>query len=221
MKSINEEAKTMIKKIKSFDEDTTKKEATFSPIGEMKYYETIMRYFSEDKSIVIRKMMGGRIFSNEEVFTLIKKGRIGPLEGFRSKRGNAFTASIVLENKKAKFVFSNNFSNNEVDENIDLKESVLVGHSPIDNTAVYQTLNAYISKSAIEKKDTGLKINRIILGKEITIENMSKLLNQEKTELITGFRSSKTKRLFDAYLELDEKGKIKFSFPQRKKKAKK
>jgi DNA topoisomerase-3 len=42
------------------------------------------------------------------------------------------------------------------------------------------------------------------------------MLNGEKTELITGFRSSRTYRLFDAYLSLDQQGKIAFSFPPRR-----
>ena len=43
-----------------------------------------------------------------------------------------------------------------------------------------------------------------------------KMLAGEKTDLIQGFRSTKTHRLFDAYLLLDAKtGKIKFEFPPR------
>jgi len=41
-----------------------------------------------------------------------------------------------------------------------------------------------------------------------------------KTELINGFISKK-KRPFDAYLLLDEKGKLGFEFPPRKKRARK
>ena len=47
------------------------------------------------------------------------------------------------------------------------------------------------------------------------------MLGGEKSELIEGFRSSKTKRNFDAYLQLNAKGKMSFSFPPRKPRAKK
>jgi DNA topoisomerase-3 len=54
----------------------------------------------------------------------------------------------------------------------------------------------------------------VLLGKEIPLEEIKKLLAGEKTALIKGFRSNKTRRLFDAYLTL-EKGKLKFDFPPR------
>ena len=57
-------------------------------------------------------------------------------------------------------------------------------------------------------------ISSVLLGKEIPMEAIQKLLAGEKTELIKGFRSNKTRRLFDAYLTL-EKGKLKFDFPPR------
>ena len=53
-----------------------------------------------------------------------------------------------------------------------------------------------------------------MLGKELPLEAIQKLLAGEKTELIKGFRSNKSHRLFDAYLYL-EKGKLKFDFPPR------
>ena len=54
-------------------------------------------------------------------------------------------------------------------------------------------------------------------------EQVRKLLSARKTDLITGFRSNRTKRLFDAFLLLQDDGGIKFEFPPRpaKKAAKK
>ena len=148
----------------------------------------------------------------EEISELLREGHLGPLEGFRSKRGMPFGASLRMEGGKAKFVF-NTASEVQI---VDIKDSPIIGSSPVDGTSVYQTLSVYISQSAVEKKDTGLQINRMILGKEIDLENMKRLLAKEKTNLIKGFRSTKTRRQFDAYLELDGKGKIKFSFPTKK-----
>jgi len=64
-----------------------------------------------------------------------------------------------------------------------------------------------------------LRISRTILSKEITADNIRQLLTKGKTELIEGFISKK-RRPFDAYLLLDNKGKISFEFPPRKSKRK-
>ena len=47
---------------------------------------------------------------------------------------------------------------------------------------------------------------------------MQKLLSEGKTDLIKGFRSNRTKRLFDAFLVKDEKRGFGFEFPPRAKK---
>ena len=214
MGEIEEITSKIVESIQGFNEDTTQKEASFSPINDTRFYETILRYYSEDKSIVIKKIMGGKRLSADEMKTLLVEKKLGPLEGFRSKKGIPFTATLVLENNKAKFVFNNQKNTDD----IDITNCEVIGSSPVDGSKVYHTMTAYISESAIEKKDTGLFINKVILGKEITVDNIKLLLSAKKTELITNFRSTKTKRLFDAFLEL-ENGKIKFSFPEKKSKA--
>ncbi|MGL1901057.1 MAG: DNA topoisomerase III [Fibrobacterales bacterium] len=213
MKEIVKSAEGIVSKVKGFDEDSTKFEVPINHGGQ-KWYQTISRYVSEDGEIKLRRMMGGRQMAPEEIETLMNDKQIGPMEGFRSKRGNPFTASIKLsEEYKIAFDFGNN---EDDDDQIDLNAATYVGKSHTDDSEVYQTDTIYISKSQIAKEKTGLRINRIILGKEITLENMQKMLAGEKTDVIEGMRSTKTKRLFDAFLEFDAKGKIKFSFPPRK-----
>lgn len=53
-------------------------------------------------------------------------------------------------------------------------------------------------------------------GKKISKTNIEKLVVGKKTTLIKGFTSSKTGKLYDAYLNLKE-GKITFEFPQKSK----
>lgn len=213
MKGIVELTKQIVSSIKAFDESATKKEASFSPVKDMRVYESVSR-FETDNGIMIRKMLGGRQISETEVATLLAERKIGPLSGFRSKRGAEFSAVIIINDKnKVEFLFDN------VDADIELGEKI--GISPIDQSPVFDSLTAYISESAVEKEKTGFRLSKIILGKEITLENVKKMLAGEKTDLIQGFRSSKTKRLFDAYLTLDKTGKIKFDFPPRVASAKK
>jgi DNA topoisomerase-3 len=206
MKGIVDMTKTMVKNIKGFKEDSTTGEAKFSPVNGKKVFETVSRYTTED-GIVIRKIIGGKHLTDEEIVELLTKRKIGPLPGFRSKKGTEFTAVLTINDQnKIEFVFD------EKPEEIEIGEKV--GKSPIDGTDVFETLTGYVSQSYIDKKPSGLSLPKVLLGKEIPLEEIKSLLDGKKTALIKGFRSNKTRRLFDAYLLL-EKGKLKFDFPPR------
>ena len=206
MKGIVDMTKAMVKNIKGFKEENTTGEAKFSPVNGKKVFETVSRYTTED-GIVIRKIIGGKHLSDEEIVELLTKRKIGPLTGFRSKRGAEFTAVLIINDQnKIEFVFE------EKPEEIEI--GAKVGKSPIDNTDMFETLTGYVSQSYIDKKPSGLNLPKVLLGKEIPMEAIQKLLAGEKTDLIKGFRSNKTRKLFDAYLML-EKGKLKFDFPPR------
>lgn len=206
MQGIVEMTKTMVKNIKGFKEESTTGEAKFSPVNGKKVFETVSRYTTED-GIVIRKMIGGKRLTDEEIVELLTKRKIGPLTGFRSKRGAEFSAVLTINDQnKIEFVFD------EKPEEIEIVGKI--GQSPIDGTDVFETLTGYVSQSYIDKLPSGLSLPKILLGKELPLEEIKKLLQGEKTELIKGFRSNKTHRTFDAYLLL-EKGKLKFDFPPR------
>ena len=206
MKGIVDMTKTMVKNIKGFKEDSTTGEAKFSPVNGKKVFETVSRYTTED-GIVIRKMIGGKRLTDDEIVELLTKRKIGPLTGFRSKKGAEFSAVLTINaQNKIEFVFD------EKPEEIEI--GAKVGQSPVDGTDVFETLTGYVSQSYIDKKPSGLSLPKILLGKEIPPEEIKNLLDGKKTALIKGFRSNKTRRLFDAYLLL-EKGKLKFDFPPR------
>jgi DNA topoisomerase-3 len=221
MDEIAEMTKSIISHIKDFDEETIKKEASFSPVDGNTFFEYLSHFESEDGKFRIRKILGGRHMNTEEIVELLTKKQIGPLEGFISKKGAPFTAAIRLTSEnKVEFDFGN--SDSETDEEIaEILKSESIGNSPIDDSPVFETLSGFVSKSALEKDDKGLRLSKAILGKEIGRENVIKMLSGEKTDLIQGFRSSKTKRLFDAYLTMSNKGKLAFSFPPRVPKKKK
>ncbi len=206
MNGIVEMTKTMVKNIKGFKEDDTEGEASFSPVNGKKVFETVSRYRTED-GIVIRKIIGGKHLTEEEIVELLTKRKIGPLTGFRSKKGAEFSAVLTINSEnKIEFVFD------EKPEEIELGE--IIGKSPVDGSNVYETLTGYVSDSYVKKEPSGISLPKILLGKEIPKEDIQKLLAGEKTSLIKGFRSNKTHRLFDAFLTLN-KGKLKFEFPPR------
>src|SRR5438067_8723639 len=59
--------------------------------------------------LIIWKTMAGRLFDREEVRTLLEKGHVGPLVGFRSKMGRPFSAMVKLgDDFKQQFDFGEN-----------------------------------------------------------------------------------------------------------------
>lgn len=220
MDEIIQSTQTIVSHIKDFNEEDTKKEAAFSPFNNLKFWDYLDRFESEDGKVRIRKILGGRHMAESEIITLMTDRKLGPLDGFISKKGSPFSAIIKMtEENKVEFVFEDN--NSGVNgEPLDISKETPIGTSPVDDSPVFETLTGFISKSALDNEKTGLRLNKVILGKEIGIDNVKKLLIGEKTDLIEGLRSSRTKRLFDAWLTLSKAGKIQFSFPPRKPRGK-
>jgi len=215
MAEIREMTSSIVAKVKNGDE-TKPKEAPFSPVAGVKFFETATAYASEDKKILIRKVLGGRIMDEDDVVRLIKGETIGPFADFRSKKGKPFTASVRLNNSKIEFLFAD--STDQLDCEAIMQQEPL-GISPIDQTRVYETPAAFMSESALTGDiKNGLRISKMILGRRIDPDHIEQLLNKGKTDLINGFISKK-KRPFDAYLVLDDKGKLGFEFPPRKRKG--
>src|SRR5439155_8141039 len=65
-------------------------------------------------------------------------------------------------------------------------------------------------------KTCDFRSGRIILQQEILPEQMAKLLNEGKTDLLPGFVSQRTRRPFKAFLVRGKDGKISFEFEERK-----
>jgi DNA topoisomerase-3 len=65
-------------------------------------------------------------------------------------------------------------------------------------------------------KTCDFRSSRIILQQEILPEQMAKLLNEGKTDLLPGFISQRTRRPFKAFLVRGKDGKISFEFEERK-----
>ncbi len=193
-----------------------RQEAPFSPVDGKRIYVTATAYESEDRQLVIRKVLGGRVMEEAEIIALIRGQTVGPFDDFRSKKGKPFTASVRIHDSKVEFLFAD--STRQLDVEAICQQEPL-GISPIDQTRVFATPMAYMSESALRgDRDRGLRISRTILGRRIDPDHIRQLLDSGRTELINGFISKK-KRPFDAYLLLDKKGKLTFAFPPRKRRA--
>ena len=204
----------IIDQVRNFEDDEVRKESSFSPVNDIRIFESPTAYISEDEKITIRKILGGRMLAVNEVVALLKGETIGPFSDFRSKKGKPFTASVKMTDNKIDFMFADSNADLDIDA---IKSGPSLGVSPVDGTEVFAAPMAFMSESALEGTEKGLKINRIILSKEITEKNITQLLKDGRTELIEGFISKK-RRPFDAYLVLAKNGKVSFEFPPRKSK---
>jgi len=165
---------------------------------------------------VFWKTLAGREFAPEEVRTLLRERQIGPLEGFRSKMGRPFAATLHLDDEhKPKFEFEKK-EEETLPEN--LAACPVVGECPVCHKAPVRALATAYTCERTPAKECTFRMGTQILKRDISPEQARKLIETGKTDLITRFISSKTNRPFDAYLKL-EKGKVGFEFPPREPKA--
>jgi len=212
MQQIRDLTQQIIERIKGYEDTKDRKPAQFSPKNGKKFFETPLAYISEDETIIIRKILGGRIMNETEIVNLINGETIGPYSDFRSKKGKPFTASIRLKNNKVDFLFADTTDSLDINT---IKQGESLGISPVDRTPVYETPVGYMSGSALDNDEkNGLRISKVILSKSISTDDIKLLLSTGKTPLLKGFISKK-RRPFDAYLLLDKKGRISFEFPPR------
>jgi DNA topoisomerase-3 len=161
------------------------------------------------------KILAGRQLEVGEAEALIEKREIGPLDGFRSKQGRAFSANLIL-NKAFAIEFSwGDSANDEDGEGPDFSAQEPLGPCPKCGSRVFETPNAYTCEKAVGATRTcDFRSGRIILKRPIAREEMMKLLADGKTPLLDKFISKKG-RPFAAYLVRQPDGKIGFEFEQR------
>ncbi|HSV68624.1 MAG TPA: DNA topoisomerase III [Methylibium sp.] len=176
----------------------------------------------------ISKIPGARAFETDEVEAFIAHKKIGPLEGFRSKAGWPFTAELRLafddeiQNWKLEFDFGDDAKKAEGDgEPVDFSGQESLGACPKCKGHVYEHGSSYVCEHAVGAHVTcDFKSGKIILQQPVAREQMTRLLQSGKTELLENFVSNKTRRKFKARLAWDAKeGKVGFEFEPRAAKA--
>ena len=161
----------------------------------------------------IWKVTSGREWSPEEVAELITKRVVGPLTGFRSKQGRPFAAVVRLtEELRPEFDFG---QSSEGEEAPDFSGQEPLGKCPKDGGRIFEHGMAYTCENAVgPKRSCDFRSGRMILQQPIEREQMKKLLETGRTDLLTGFVSKKGRR-FKAFLVKTPDGKIGFEFQAR------
>lgn len=183
--------------------------------------ENYRRFACSNCDFSISKIPGGRAFELPEIETLLSEKTFGPVDGFRSKMGRPFVASLkITADHKLEFDFGNSPDSEGANEPVDFSNQTALGSCPKCNANVFVHGNAYVcEKSVGPAPSCDFRTGMMILQQTISPEQVQKLLATGKTDLLDGFVSARTRRKFKAYLVKTPEGKIGFEFEARAPKA--
>ena len=175
-------------------------------------------------SFRIKKHIASHELTEDEARELINNQRVGPIETFKNRFGQPFTAELTLSKEKrtwkVNFVFE---GDDERESELDnLTEDQVICEAPLLDDSdqlvkVYENERAYLAPDMAKAADErGVRISKTILQREIPQDQAKKLFVEGKTDLMPGFLSKKGRK-FAAHLTLDRKsGKLGFEFAPRK-----
>ena len=170
--------------------------------------ETFRAFECPGCKLIVWKSMASREFERDEVAKLLTDKKIGPLEGFRSKLGRTFAATIIFDEEfKPKFDFD---KKEDGPDGPDISQAKVLGEA--NGATIYETDSAYLCITA-DKSRKPVRMGKTILQKQIPPEQAMKLFRDGKTDLLPRFISKKGKP-FAAYLKL-EGDKVGFEFAPR------
>jgi len=233
MQQIAAMTERMVKKAKEYDRDTIPGDyATLeSPCpncgGVVKEnyrrFACVGKPGAEGCGFSFGKSPAGRTFETAEAEQLLRDKKIGPLEGFRSKAGWPFTSEIVIKyddeahNYKLEFDFGDDKKGEESGEIVEFEDASL-GACPICGSEVHEHGSNYVCSKAVSTAaqptpSCTFKSGKVILQQPVEREQMTKLLETGKTDLLDKFVSMRTRRNFKAHLAWDkDAGKVNFEF---------
>ena len=169
----------------------------------------------------IWKTIAGRLLSRDEFETLVRDKHIGPLSGFRSRKGKRFHAVLKLSDGfKAEFDFGPNGQENGATQPVDFSSQEPLGKCPKCGGRIFEFGMSYVCENSVgPNKTCDFRSGKVILQRSIDREQVNKLLTTGKTDLLERFISRKG-RPFKAYLVLTDKKDVGFEFEKRDPKAK-
>ena len=171
---------------------------------------------NEDCDFTIWKTIAGRLLSREEFESLVRDKQVGPLGGFRSRKGKRFHAVLRLSDDfKAEFDFGANGQQNGATQPADFSGQEPLGKCPKCGGRVFEFGMSYVCENAVgPNKTCDFRSGKVILQQPVEREQMKKLLSTGKTDLFPRFISRKG-RPFKAFLALTEKKDVGFEFEKR------
>ncbi|MEP6777125.1 MAG: DNA topoisomerase 3 [Chthoniobacterales bacterium] len=176
----------------------------------------------------VGRIMCQKEVTREQAVQLVERGKTDLIEKFISKKGRPFDAFLLRQGAKITWEFPPRKPREGASKNgkgtprkakppLDLAKAVKLSESKVHNGELYQTEDAFV----VAKAQAGgsprvvFELKRNLCGKEITAEEVERLVEMGKTGLIEGFVSKRGSN-FSAYLTLSkDKKKAQFEFPPR------
>jgi DNA topoisomerase-3 len=226
MRQIEQMTRDIVDKTKKYESDTVPGEFGALQVrcpkcgGEIK--ENYKKFQCQGCDFALWRIVAGRQFEAAEAEELIAKGKVGPLQGFRSKMGRPFAAVIKLGQEfKPEFDFGQN--GNAADgggTKPDFTGQEPLGKCPKCGGRVFEDVMTYACENSFGADRTcAFRSGKIILQRPIERAQTVKLLETGRTDLLHKFISKKG-RPFSAFLVVGEGGKVGFEFAPRQAKAK-
>jgi DNA topoisomerase-3 len=215
MKHISELVRRMVAVIKTGDIPDTAFATVPAPCPKCgaTVQENYRKFQCEKCDFSIWKVTSGREWSAEEVAELITKRSVGPVTGFRSRMGKPFAALVKLNDElRAEFDFGQG-SDGEAAPDFSSQEPL--GTCPKCKARVFEHGAAYVCEKALgPERSCDFRSGMVILQQPVDREQMKKLLETGRTDLLLRFISKKN-RPFKAFLVKQPSGKIGFEFQPR------
>lgn len=182
-----------------------------------------------DCKVRVYKVIAGHTLEDEEMRALLGNRFLPPREGFRSRKGQEFSAGIeIKDDGKTAFVFPGGENDPDAPPPFDFASAKpLVTVCPVcakkgRQGSIYDTPDNYICNiAASDAKACNAKLPKVLCKKEITPENAVLFFTEGKTALIEGMISKKG-RPFKSFLicNVGEKRLLGWEFPPREAKPK-
>lgn len=223
MEHIVETTRDLVERIKtgtSIDEPLSTLNVACPKCGGV-IHENYKKFQCDSCDFALWKIVASRRMENEEIEALIRDRSIGPLQGFRSRMGRPFAAMVKLKDDfTTELDFGQSAQDDANAEPIDFSGKTPLGVCPKCGANVYDHELAYVCEKAVgPNRSCSFRTGKIILQRPIEAEQVAKLLNEGKTDLLHRFISKKG-RPFSAFLVKQPDGKIGFEFAPREAKKK-
>lgn len=193
-------------------------EVTCPQCGKGPFKENVRQFKCRGCGLSLWKSLAGRPLAREEITTLLEKKIVGPLDGFRSRFGKPFSAELEFDAEfKLKFVFGERDGDPAAEEA--LRNAEAIAPCPVCRKGtIREGTTSYVCDQSIgAEKKCEFRMGKTILQRSIPRDQVVKIAETGKTDLIAGFVSKKGRK-FAAYLKLDGK-KVGFEFEPREPKS--
>ena len=222
MEEIRAFTREIVEKAKGFTDDA---EGAFPDLevicpkcGKSPFKENVRQFTCRSCGLSLWKTLAGRPIERAEIATLLEKKIVGPFEGFRSRFGKPFSAELEFDPEwKLKFVFGEREGDPAAEEALRNAEAVAPCPACKKGTIREGTTNYVCDRSIGAEKECTFRMGRTILQRTIPRDQVVKIAEVGKTDLLEGFVSKKGRK-FKAFLVLDGK-KVSFEFEPRAPKA--